>query len=133
VAVDTAIQAKLISFPTDARLIPRAFVKVVALAKRCRVPLRQSYLQVAKRAAILIECYLHAHQFGRAHQELRFCVPGFGRGIRDTLCKIPDDAVLEGRFRPLLTCWLGFDSRRNASGPKVQACAFETIVIMASR
>ena len=34
--------------------------------------LRQSYLRLAKRAAIMVGRYTHAHQFKRARRELKF-------------------------------------------------------------
>src|SRR5512144_2133264 len=52
VAVDTTVQPKAVAHPTDARLLHRALVKLVALARRHGVALRQSYLRVAKWAAI---------------------------------------------------------------------------------
>jgi hypothetical protein len=51
VAVDTTVQEKAIAHPTDARPTQRAIEK---LAKREGVKLRQSYLCVAKRAAIMV-------------------------------------------------------------------------------
>ena len=51
VAVDTTVQPKAVAHPTDARPMHRAITKLVGLAKRNRVPLRQSYLRLAKRAA----------------------------------------------------------------------------------
>ena len=41
--------------------------------------LRQSYLRVAKRAAIMVGRYTHAHQFKRANRELRFLRKRLGR------------------------------------------------------
>ncbi len=61
-----------IAHPTDARLCHRALEKLVDLAQRHGVPLRQSYRRVAKRAAIMIGRYSHAHQFKRARRELKF-------------------------------------------------------------
>ena len=46
VAVDTTVQEKAIAHPTDARLIHRAIEKLVDLAKREGVKLRQSYLRL---------------------------------------------------------------------------------------
>jgi IS5 family transposase len=57
VVVDTTVQLKAVAHPTDARLLHRALIKLVAHAKRNGVPLRQSYLRVAKRAAILVGRY----------------------------------------------------------------------------
>src|SRR6201987_1001985 len=72
VVVDTTVQEKAIAHPTDARLTHRAIEKLTALAKREGVELRQSYLRVAKRAAIMVGRYTHAHQFKRARRELKF-------------------------------------------------------------
>jgi IS5 family transposase len=70
VVVDTTVQPKAIAYPTDARLCHRALEKLVDLAKRNNVPLRQSYLRVAKRAAIMVGRYTHAHQFKRARPQI---------------------------------------------------------------
>src|SRR5882762_2546014 len=72
VVVDTTVQPKAIAHPTDARLCHRALEKLVDLARRHNVPLRQSYQRVAKRAAIMVGRYSHAHQFKRARRELKF-------------------------------------------------------------
>ena len=44
VVVDTTVQPKAIAHPTDARLCHRALEKLVDLARRHHVPLRQSHL-----------------------------------------------------------------------------------------
>src|SRR6266436_337872 len=102
VAVDTTVQEKAIAHPTDARLTHRAIEKLVALAQRKGVDLRQSYLRVAKRAAIMVGRYTHAHQFKRARRELKFLRTRLGRIIRDIRRKIEGDPALEDRFGPLL-------------------------------
>lgn len=102
VAVDTTVQPKAIAHPSDARLLHRALVKLVDLAKREGVALRQSYARVAKRAAIMVGRYAHAHQFKRMRRELRFLRARLGRVIRDIRRKIAGDAVLEARLGPLL-------------------------------
>jgi IS5 family transposase len=45
VVVDTTVQEKAIAHPTHARLVHRAIEKLVDLAKREGVELRQSYLR----------------------------------------------------------------------------------------
>jgi transposase, IS5 family len=102
VAVDTTVQPKVVAHPTDARLTHRALEKLVKLAKRHGVELRQSYLRLAKRAAIMVGRYSHAHQFKRARKMLKFLRTRLGRVIRDINRKIDGNAVLEERFRPLL-------------------------------
>src|SRR6516225_9205335 len=49
-----------------------AIDKLVELAKREGIELRQSYLRLAKRATIMVGRYTHAHQFKRARRELKF-------------------------------------------------------------
>lgn len=102
VTVDTTVQPKAIAHPTDARLMHRALEKLVKQAKREGVRLRQSYVRVAKRAAIMIGRYSHAHQFRRMRRELRFLRTRLGRVIRDVRRKIAGKPELEARFRPLL-------------------------------
>jgi len=101
-AVDTTVQPKAIAHPTDARLMYRAIEKLIALAKRAGVPLRQSYRRVAKRAALMVGRYSHAHQFKRARRELRFLRARLGRVIRDIGRKITGNMALEGCFAHLL-------------------------------
>src|SRR4051794_12787399 len=72
VVVDTTVQPKAIAHPTDARLCHRALEKLIDLARRNNVPLRQTYRRVAKRAAIMVGRYTHAHQFKRARRQLKF-------------------------------------------------------------
>src|SRR6185312_14223252 len=101
VVVDTTVQPKAIAHPTDARLCHRALEKLVALAQRHGVKLRQSYRRVAKRAAIMVGRYTHAHQFKRARRELKFLRTRLGRVIREIRRKIADRAEKE-RFAELL-------------------------------
>ncbi|RWA76480.1 MAG: transposase, partial [Mesorhizobium sp.] len=48
VIVDTTVQPKNVMFPTDAKLIHRARERLVRLAKRKGLHLRQSYMRVGK-------------------------------------------------------------------------------------
>jgi IS5 family transposase len=102
VAVDTTVQEKAIAHPTDARLLHRAIEKLIDLASREGIALRQSYRRLAKRAAIKVGRYLHAHQFKRARRELKFLRTRLGRLIRDIRRKIDGDPALEERCGPLL-------------------------------
>jgi IS5 family transposase len=76
--------------------------KLVRLAKQEGVPLRQSYLRVAKRAAIKVGRYTHAHQFKRMRRVLKFLLTRLGRVIRDIRRKIYGDARRQARFSHLL-------------------------------
>ncbi|PWB84604.1 MAG: IS5/IS1182 family transposase, partial [Methylocystaceae bacterium] len=70
VIVDTTVQEKAIAFPTDARLMRRARERLVRLAKKYGVVLRQSYERVGKHALIAHQRYAHAKQFKRANKAL---------------------------------------------------------------
>ena len=102
VVVDTTVQPKAIAHPTDARLCHRALEKLVDLAQRNDVPLRQSYRRLAKRAAIMVGRYIHAHQFKRARRALKFLRIRLGRVIRDIRRKIAGNEALTQRFADLL-------------------------------
>jgi IS5 family transposase len=102
VVVDTTVEEKAIAHPTDARLNRRAIEKLVDLAKREGVGLRQSYLHLAKRASIMVGRYTHAHQFKRARRALKFLRSRLGRIIRDIRRKIEGNLALQDRFAPLL-------------------------------
>ncbi|MCK9994156.1 MAG: hypothetical protein Dbin4_02676 [Alphaproteobacteria bacterium] len=64
--VDTAVQPKNVMFPTDAKLLNRAREKLVRLAKRTGIELRQSCTRVGRLALIKQQRYA-AKQF-RAKQ-----------------------------------------------------------------
>ena len=121
VVVDTTVQEKAIAHPTDARLARRAIEKLVETAKREGVGLRQSYLRVAKRAAIMVGRYTHAHQFeSAARRELKFLRTRLGRIIRDVRRKIEGDAARQDRFGPLLDLALRIrHQEQRQRGPKV--------------
>jgi len=120
VVVDTTVQPKAIAHPTDARLCHRALEKLVDLAKRNGVPLRQSYRRVAKRAVIMIGRYTHAQQFKRARRQLRFLRTRLGRVIRDIRRRIDGNEALKQRFANLLALAhrVRFQDHRQR-GPKV--------------
>ncbi|MDE1145022.1 MAG: IS5 family transposase [Azospirillaceae bacterium] len=105
VVVDTTVQPKAIAHPTDARLTHKAIEKLVGFAKDNGIVLRQSYLRLAKRAAIMVGRYTHAHQFKRANRQLKFLRTRLGRLIRDINRKIAakgDEAAdLMARYSPL--------------------------------
>ena len=100
VIVDTTVQPKNITFPTDAKLLNRAREKLVTLAKRLGVELRQSYTRVGKFALIQHQRYAHAKQFERANKALRTLKTYLGRVIRDIARKIDGDPRLEASVRP---------------------------------
>ena len=83
VTVDTTVQEKNITYPTDSKLLYKAIVKLGDAAKSHGIPLRQSYVRVGKKAAVMAGRYAHAKQFKRMHRRLRKLRTYVGRLIRD--------------------------------------------------
>jgi IS5 family transposase len=120
VIVDTTVQPKNITFPTDAKLLNRAREKLVKLAKKLGVGLRQSYTRVGKFELIRHQRYAHAKQFKRANRALRKLKTYLGRVIRDIARKIDGDPGLEAAFAHLLSLARRVRAQeRGQRGPKV--------------
>jgi IS5 family transposase len=98
VVVDTTVQPKNVTFPTDVKLTHKAIVMLGKMAKQHDVPLRQSYVRLAKQAAIKAGRYAHAKQFKRHNRELKFLRTRLGRVIRDIGRKTEGDAALRDVF-----------------------------------
>src|SRR5499433_291486 len=98
VTVDTTVQPKAITFPTDAKLLHAAIKGLTRLARKRGVRLRQSYVRIAKRAAMMAGRYAHAKQFNRHRRQLRILRTRLGRLIRDIRRKIAGNAELEAVF-----------------------------------
>jgi hypothetical protein len=87
VTVDTTVQPKAITFPTDAKLLHAAIKGLNRLASKHGVRLRQSYLRIAKRAAMMAGRYAHAKQFNRHRRDCASsscCMPGRCQAILTT-------------------------------------------------
>ena len=100
--VDTTVQEKAVSFPTDAKLYHRLRVKLVKKAKICGVELRQSYTHKSKQSLVMQSRYAHARQMKRARKEVKKLKTYLGRVTRDIERKISGDAELKNKFTFLL-------------------------------
>jgi IS5 family transposase len=80
------------------KLLHAAIRGLNRLANKRGVRLRQSYLRVAKRAAMMAGRYAHAKQFNRRRRELRILRTRLGRLIRDIGRKIEGHADVEAVF-----------------------------------
>ena len=97
VTIDTTVQEKNITHPTDSKLLYTAIRKLGAGAQAYGVQLRQSYIRVGKRAAVKVSRYAHARQFKRMRKQLRKLRTYVGRLIRDIRRKVgevPDDLAV---------------------------------------
>ena len=120
VIVDTTVQPKAVAFPTDAKLMHRARERLVRLALKHGVRLRQSYVRVGKRALMAYQRYAHAKQFKRANRALRSVRTYLGRVFRDIVRKTRHDADLRRIFaEPLSLAFRVRHQRQNQRGRKV--------------
>ena len=120
ITVDTTVQPKNVTHPTDAKLMLKAVEQLGKLARAHGVSLRQSYIRVAKRAALMSGRYAHAKQFKRRNRELKFLRTRLGRLIRDIRRKIDGDEALETVFAmPLSKAAQIHRQRQNQRGWKL--------------
>jgi IS5 family transposase len=120
IIVDTTVQPKNVMFPTDAKLLNRARERLVSLARKTGLDLRQSYARVGKFALIRHQRYAHAKQFKRARKALRTLKTYLGRTIRDIARQIVGEDDLQDIFRrPLHLASRVLDQRQNQRGKKV--------------
>ncbi len=103
VIVDTTVMPKNIEFPTDTKLLEKARVKLVKLAKKHGLDLRQNYNLVSKKSLRKINGYLHARQMKRAKREIKSFKTLVGRVSRDCQRKIQNNELLQQEFAEILS------------------------------
>jgi len=94
--VDTTVQEKVVTFPTDSKLRHRARKALVLKAKQYNVPLRQTYVRKSKNALFMSNRYSAARQMGRAKKEQRKIKTYLGcviRNVEREILKRPDLAL----------------------------------------
>ncbi|MCZ6683452.1 MAG: IS5 family transposase, partial [Planctomycetota bacterium] len=89
VTLDTTVQEKNVTYPTDSKLLYTAIRKLGRAARQRGIRLRQSYIRVGKRAGVKASRYAHAKQFKRMRRQLRKLRTYVGRMIRDIERKTP--------------------------------------------
>jgi transposase, IS5 family len=102
ISVDTTVQPKAITHPTDAKLYLKALRALVRQAKRHGLKLRQAHTRLAKRAAVQAGRYAHARQMRRMRRELKRLKTYLGRVYRDITRKVAGDDSLLAHFAGLL-------------------------------
>lgn len=80
--VDTTVQTKAVRYPTDARLYHRCRERLVKVARREGLVIKQSYQHVAKRLLMQSSRYAHARQMQRARACTRKLRTQLGRVVR---------------------------------------------------
>jgi IS5 family transposase len=97
VIVDTTVQVKDITYPTDSKLINKSRENLVKMAKARGIPLRQTYTFKGKHEAHRCSRLLHARQFNRAKTSIKKQKTMLGRVIRDIVRKTenPDEKLIK--------------------------------------
>jgi IS5 family transposase len=98
VTLDTTVQPKAVTHPSDARLYHRGREILVRLATKHGLVLRQSYARLGKRVLRKAGAYLHARQNNRAKREIKRLKTFLGRVTRDIRRKLAGDAALTSHF-----------------------------------
>jgi len=101
--VDTTVQEKAVSFPTDAKHYHRMREKLVNMSKGHGIELRQSYTRKSKYALYMRGRYMGCSQTRRANRELRRLKVYLGRVVRDIERKIVGNGELEEKFSESLS------------------------------
>ena len=116
VIVDTTVQPKAITFPTDARLLYKALTGLVTLAKRYSIPLRQTYVRVCKKAFQQVQRYRHAKQHQRAQRQVRFLRHRLWRVYREIKRYLETHPHLRDAFQETMkkAYIIGFQERKSA-------------------
>ncbi|WP_033480750.1 IS5 family transposase, partial [Xanthomonas citri] len=115
VIVDTTVQEKAIAHPTDNRLLEVARKKLVLLAKRHGIALRQTYARQGPALSRKAGRYAHARQFKRMRKVLRRQRTILGRVLRDLQRKL---AQRESSVRERIGVWLERAHRLLTQRPK---------------
>jgi IS5 family transposase len=88
VSIDTTVQPKAITYPTDSKLLNRSREHLVKLANKQNITLRQSYQRKGPQAALMAGRYAHAKQFKRMRKAVKTLKTYLGRVVRDIERKI---------------------------------------------
>ena len=99
--VDTTVQEKNITFPTDAKLLSRAIIKLAKYSLSHRIKLRQSYSRLAKRTAQKASEHGARRRFGTLKECNQTLKNWLGRVLRDIENKRENQA-LSANFLQLL-------------------------------
>ena len=121
VTIDTTVQPKAVTHPTDSKLLHRGIEILARLARRHGLRLRQSYVRVAKRAKREAARLMHAGRRRQAERQVRRLRTWLGRLARDIARKIADNAVVHSVFAEPLARITRLLQQRRADKTKIYA------------
>jgi len=91
--IDSTVQEKNITYPTDAKLYYKGIVLLGKLAKSLGIKLRQSYKFEGKRLLVKYSRYNHAKQFKRKKATLKKLKTRLGRLLREIIKKAEEKGI----------------------------------------
>ena len=109
------MQEKAIAFPTDSRLLDVARRKLVLIAKRSGVVLRQTFEKEGRSLKRRAGGYAHAKQYRRLRRVLKRQRTILGRVMRDLERRLP---TLADGMKEIATLWLERARRIHTQRPK---------------
>src|SRR3712207_2219753 len=95
VTVDTTVQPKAVTHPTDSKLLQRGIEILARLARRHGIRLRQSYLRVARKARREAAKLMYSGRRREAERQVRQLRTWLGRLLRDIGRKIAGHAAVK--------------------------------------
>jgi transposase, IS5 family len=98
VTIDTTVQPKAVTHPTDSKLLQRGIEILARLARRHGIRLRQSYLRVARKARREAAKLIYSGRPRQAERQVRRLRTWLGRLFRDIGRKIAGNAALKAAF-----------------------------------
>jgi IS5 family transposase len=101
VIVDSTVMPKNICYPTDGRLMNKARERLVKLAKKHGLSLRQNYNRKSVYALRKLSSYAHARQMKRAKKEQKKVKTYLGRVLRDISRQIVNNDELKNTFKEM--------------------------------
>lgn len=93
VSLDTTVQEKNITYPTDLKLSKRIIEQCQKIAKREGVKLRQSYKRILKKLMLMQRFAHHPKNYRKAEKAKRKMHTIAGRLIRELKRKLPDSQL----------------------------------------
>ena len=102
VNIDTTVQEKAITYPTDSKLLQKMIEKLGKLCKETRLPIKQSYKHVSKKALFKANNYARAQQHKRKRKWINKLKTYCGRLTRDIERQLEKQPALVSHFSELL-------------------------------
>ena len=99
VTVDTTVQEKAVTYPTDAKLLNRSRVRLARLCERRGLTLRQSYARTGPKLLLQANRYAHAKQYRRLRRQIKRLRTILGRVVRDIERKTANSPLLGVLFQ----------------------------------